>query len=78
MQKELRRIDSEAQKQAEEIKGKADAQATKIYGEAYGQDPAFYSFSKTLESYSTLGSNTTLMIDADSDFFRYLETTRSR
>ena len=78
MQKELQRIDSEAARQAEEIKGKADAQATKIYGEAYGQDPAFYAFSKTLESYSTLGPNTTLMIDADSDFFRYLETTRNQ
>ena len=49
-----------------------------IYGEAYGQDPAFYAFSKTLESYSTLGENTTLMIDAKSDFFRYLESTSGR
>ena len=78
MEKELQRIESEAQRQAEEIKGRADAEATKIYGAAYGQDPAFYSFSKTLESYSTLGENTTLMINAASDFFRYLESTSSR
>ncbi len=78
MQKELQRIESEAQRKAEEIKGRADAEATKIYGAAYGQDPAFYSFSKTLESYSTLGGNTTLMIDAKSDFFRYLQSTSSR
>jgi modulator of FtsH protease HflC len=78
MRKELQRIESEAQRQAEEIKGKADAEATRVYGAAYGQDPAFYSFSKTLESYSTLGENTTLMIDAGSDFFRYLESTSSR
>ena len=44
---------------------------------AYGEDPAFYTFSKTLESYSTLGANTTLMIDAESDFFRFLESTTS-
>jgi membrane protease subunit HflC len=78
MQKELERIQSEAQRTAEEIRGKADAEATRIYGEAYGRDPAFYTFSKTLESYSTLGDNTTLMIDAKSDFFRYLQSTATR
>lgn len=74
MQRELRRISSEAEREAQEIIGRADAEATRIYGEAYGQDPAFYAFSKTLESYSTLGENTTLMIDAESDFFRHLGT----
>jgi len=78
MQRELRRIESEAARQAEEIRGRADAEATKIYGEAYGQDPAFYAFSRTLESYSTLGPNTTLMIDAKSDFFRYLQSITGR
>lgn len=78
MERELRRISSEAERQAQEIIGKADAEATRIYGEAYGRDPAFYAFSKTLESYTTLGANTTLMIDADSDFFRYLQSTTSR
>jgi membrane protease subunit HflC len=78
MERELRRIESEAARQAEEIRGRADAEATKIYGESYGQDPAFYAFWRTLESYSTLGENTTLMIDAKSDFFRYLESTSSR
>jgi membrane protease subunit HflC len=75
MERELRRISSEAERSAQEIIGRADAEATRIYGDAYGQDPEFYSFSKTLESYGTLGPNTTLMIDADSDFFRYLEST---
>jgi membrane protease subunit HflC len=74
MQRDLRRIESEAARQAAEIRGRADAEATKIYGDAYGQDPAFYALSKTLESYSTLGENTTLMIDAKSEFFRYLQS----
>ncbi|HJR68979.1 MAG TPA: protease modulator HflC [Gammaproteobacteria bacterium] len=77
MQRELQRISSEAERTAQEIIGKADAEATSIYGAAYAQDPAFYAFSKTLESYSTLGENITLMIDAESDFFRYLESTSS-
>ena len=78
MEKELRRIRSEAERQAQEIIGKADAEATRIYGQAYGKDAEFYKFFKTLESYDALGENSTLMIDADSDFFRYLESTRRR
>jgi membrane protease subunit HflC len=74
MERELRRISSEAERRAQEIIGDADAEATRIYGEAYGADPEFYSFFRTLESYDALGENTTLMIDADSDFFRYIQT----
>jgi modulator of FtsH protease HflC len=78
MEKELRRIRSEAERTAQEIIGKADAEATRIYGQSYGRDPEFYSFFKTLESYDAIGENSTLIIDANSDFFRYLESTRRR
>lgn len=78
MERELRTIRSEAERQAAEIRGKADAEATKIYGEAYGADPEFYAFFRTLESYRGMGENTTLMIDSQSEFFRYLESTRKR
>ncbi|MFO7763185.1 MAG: protease modulator HflC [Wenzhouxiangellaceae bacterium] len=73
MERDLRRIRSEAEREAEEIRGEADAEATKIYGEAFGADPEFYSFFRTLESYRALGPNATIMLSADSDFFRYLE-----
>jgi membrane protease subunit HflC len=76
MERELRRIRSESQRRAQEIIGGADAEATRIYGEAYGADPEFYAFFRTLESYDALGENTTLMIDANSDFFRYLQSTQ--
>jgi modulator of FtsH protease HflC len=75
MERDLRRIRSEAERTAQEIRGTADAEATRIYGEAFGEDPEFYAFFKTLESYDALGDNMTLMIDADSEFFRYLEST---
>jgi membrane protease subunit HflC len=78
MERELRRISSEAERLAQEIIGRADAEATRIYGDAYGADPEFYAFFRTLESYGVLGENTTLMIDADSDFFRYLQSTMLR
>lgn len=73
MERDLRRIRSEAEREAEEIRGEADAEATRIYGEAFGTEPEFYSFFRTLESYRALGENSTIMLRADSDFFRYLE-----
>ncbi|MEX0707459.1 MAG: protease modulator HflC [Woeseia sp.] len=73
MSRDLQRIQSEAARTAEEIRGNADAEATRIYGEAFGADPEFYAFFRTLESYRALGENSTIMVRADSDFFRYLE-----
>jgi modulator of FtsH protease HflC len=77
MERELRTIRSDAARRAEEIRGHADAEATAIYGRAFGADPEFYSFFRTLENYQALGENTTLMLNADSDFFRYLERVRA-
>lgn len=74
MERKLLTIRSDAQRKAQEIIGQADAEATKIYGKAFGADPEFYAFFRTLESYSALGANTTLMVPAESDFYRYLKT----
>ena len=49
--KELKVITSEAYRQAQVIIGKADAEAIGIYAGAYSQNPDFYSFMKTLETY---------------------------
>ena len=74
MAKELREIRSEAYRQAQEIMGSADAEAIQIYADAYNKDPEFYSFLRTLETYpDTIGPHTTLMINADSDYYRYLD-----
>ena len=74
VERELNVILSEANREASEIKGKADAAATKIYGDVYSKDPEFYSFYKTLESYSkVIGNNTSLILSSDSDLFHYLQ-----
>lgn len=78
MERELRQIRSQAERRAQEIIGQADAEATRIYGEAYGKDAEFYAFFRTLESYDAVGANTTLMIPADSDFYRYLQSATAR
>jgi len=72
--KDLKQITSQAYRAAQEIKGKADANATRLYAEAYNKDPEFYSFLKTLDTYSkTLDKNSTLVLSTKSDFFKYLK-----
>lgn len=74
MEKELQLITSEAYKDAQSIRGKADAEATNIYAEAYNNDPEFYSFLKTLETYrDTIDEKTTVVFTTESDYFKYLE-----
>jgi membrane protease subunit HflC len=75
MEKELKSIVSGAYRTAEEIRGEADAEATRIYGEAYGQDPEFYAFFKTLETYKEAAyKNASVIIGTDSDYYRFLKT----
>ena len=74
MEKEMKRITSEAYRTAEEIKGKADAEATQIYAAAYGKDPDFYSFLKTLEIYKeSIGKDTSLVLSTDAEFLKYFK-----
>jgi membrane protease subunit HflC len=74
LQKELKQITSQAYRQAQVIEGKADAQAINIYAQAYSQDPEFYSFLKTLQTYrQTVDANSTLILTTDSDYYRYLK-----
>lgn len=68
---------AEAQKQDRMLRGEGEAQATAIYAEAFNQDPEFYNFLRTLEAYeSFLINNTTLVLDAESELLRFLETER--
>lgn len=72
-QRQLAQITSEADRQAELIRGEADAEATRIYNEAFGADPEFFSFFRSLESYSrSIGGKTTLFLGPESDYVRYL------
>jgi modulator of FtsH protease HflC len=73
LDKDLKKITSEAYRQAEEIKGAADAEAARIYAEAYEQDPELYRFLKTLESYRrTMDGNAWLLLGTDADYAGHL------
>lgn len=67
-------LTSDARRQAEVIRGEADAQRNAIYAEAFGRDPEFFAFTRSLTSYerSLRGSNSSIVMQPDSDFFEYL------
>jgi membrane protease subunit HflC len=66
-------IVAEARRDAEIVRGEGDAQRSEIFANAYLQDPEFFEFYRSMESYRTaLGeSGTTMVLSPDSEFFRY-------
>lgn len=75
--RELKVIQSEAYRQAQQIQGQADAEATAIYAKAHNGDPDFYQFLKTMEVFDeTLDKDTTLLLDTNGEFFRFLEKSK--
>ena len=64
-----------AYRDAEELRGEGDAEAAKIYAKAYQKDPEFYSFVRSLNAYKNSFSNKgdIMLLEPDSDFFKYLK-----
>ena len=71
---------ADAYREAEEIKGNGDAIATATYANAYSKDPEFYDFTRSLKAYqSTFESKSDiLLINPDSDFFKYLDDSKAK
>ena len=67
--------EAEAYRDAEQIRGQGDADATSIYAGAYSKDEEFFAFTRSLNSYrETFSSkNDVLLLDPDSDYFKYLK-----
>lgn len=64
---------AEAYRQAQIIRGEGDAEAARIYAQAFSEDPEFYAFVRSLETYqATLASESVVVMDTGSDFLRYL------
>ena len=68
---------AEAYREAENIRGDGDAKATQIYAQAFGQNPEFFKFYRSLEAYraSFKGRNDMMVIDPNSEFFKYFKST---
>lgn len=69
-------IVAEAEREAQIKRGEGDAEATGIYADAYTQDSEFFSFYRSLTAYQNTFRNDEAMmvIEPDSDFFKYLKS----
>jgi membrane protease subunit HflC len=64
-----------AYNEAEQVRGDGDAKSAEIYAQAFTQDEEFYSFTRSLKAYiNTFNSNNDVLImEPDSEFFRYFK-----
>jgi len=63
---------AEAYKTAQTLKGEGEAESVKIYAESFNQDPEFYKFYRTLESYRlTFIDKTTVLLSTDGAYRKY-------
>lgn len=73
--KERQLLLATAKRTAEEIKAKGDAEAALIYATSFSKNPEFYNFFRSLQAYreSFNNKNDVLVLDPNSDFFKYLK-----
>lgn len=66
---------AEAYSEAQQIRGTGDAEAATIYAKVYSKAPEFYNFYRSLQAYreSFKDKSDVLVLDSNSDFFRYLQ-----
>ncbi|MFQ3235828.1 MAG: membrane protease subunit HflC [Paraglaciecola sp.] len=65
---------ADAERNSRKLRGEGDAQAAQIYAQTYTKDPEFYNFLRSMDAYKTSFSSKqdVLVIEPDSDFFRYM------
>ncbi|RLA55376.1 MAG: protease modulator HflC [Gammaproteobacteria bacterium] len=76
--REVTVIQANAYRDSELIRGEGDATATRVYADAFNQDSEFYSFTRSLRAYQDAfqGHSDIMLIQPDSEFFRYLKDSR--
>lgn len=67
-------------REAETIRGEGDAEAANIYALAYNRNAEFYDFYRSLSAYmqSFSDDNSILLLQPDSDFFKYFRDPQGR
>jgi modulator of FtsH protease HflC len=70
---------AEARRQSEVIRGEGDAGRNRAFAEAYSKDPEFFAFYRSMQAYrkSLSSRDTTLVLNPESDFFKYFGTRNS-
>ncbi len=71
---------AEAYRDAQRVRGEGDAKSAGTYAAAFSQNPEFYSFSRSMEAYRATfrGRNDVMLMEPNSDFFRYLKDASGR
>jgi membrane protease subunit HflC len=68
-------IGAEADQTSSQLRGEGEAEAIRLLAQALGQDAEFYAFLRSLDAYRLiLTGKTTAVLSADSDLFRYLQS----
>lgn len=67
---------ADAERNARQLRGEGDATAAQIYAEAYSKNADFYSFLRSMDAYreSFNGKQDILVVEPDSDFFRFMNS----
>ena len=67
---------ADAERNARQLRGEGDATAAQIYAEAYSKNPEFYGFLRSMDAYrsSFNSKDDVLVVEPDSDFFRYMKS----
>ncbi len=70
---------AEAYAEAETIRGEGDAESARIYAAAFNKDKEFYKFYRSMTAYRNTFSSKgdVLLIQPDSDFFKYLNNSQN-
>jgi membrane protease subunit HflC len=68
---------ADAERNALKLRGEGDAGAAKIYADTYTKDAEFFSFLRSMDAYraSFNSKQDLLIVEPDSDFFKYLKNT---
>lgn len=71
---------AEAEREAQILRGEGEAEAAKIYAKAFNQNPEFFVFLRSLEANknSFNSKSDILVIEPDSDFFKYMKSTSGK
>jgi membrane protease subunit HflC len=65
---------AEAERTGNEVRGRGEAEAIRILADALNEDPEFFSFRRSLESYQKfLNQRTTVILSSDADLFKFLQ-----
>ncbi len=70
---------ADAQRQSDIIRGEGDGERNRVFAQAFQQDPEFFSFYRSMQAYAkSLGADgTTMVLDPDSEFFKYFGVQKS-